>query len=105
MLIKAIILLSGSFFGSPEMDGILLNGYLNGVVSIAPPEIYEEAIRLEQIKLFSQNCKDVNLDNFIAALYGNIDRPVFKCGVALSGFYKKAWILSFYFTGMMSGHR
>ena len=105
MLIKALILLSGSFFGNAEAEGIFINGYLNGVVSIAPPGVYAEEITFEQIKLLSQNSEDVSILNFITAFYGDSSEPVLKCGIAISIFDKNAWIISLYFTGVMSGFR
>lgn len=104
MIVKALVLLSFSFFGNVETEGVLLNGYANGVVSLATKNLHDQEIQLAQVQLLYQNAQDISIANFVAVFFGDV-RPAVKVGVAFSFFNREAWIGSLYFTGTMSGIR
>jgi hypothetical protein len=81
-----------------------LNGYANGVVSIATDNLYDQEIQMAQVQLFYQNAQDISIANFVAAFFGPV-QPAIKVGIAFSFFSREAWIGSLYFTGTMSGIR
>ena len=105
MIWKALILLSFSFFGNTETEGVFLNGYANGVVSFASKEIYEEVIVWDQMKLIYENSQNVSMSNFLDALFGQPMTPVFYTGLNISFWGPKKKIVSLYFTGTMAGFK
>lgn len=104
-MIKALILLSFSFFGNAETEGVFLNGYANGVVSFASNGVYEEVIVWDQMRLIYENSQNVNMSNFLGALFGQPMTPVFYTGVNISFWGPKKVIASIYFTGTMAGFK
>lgn len=105
MTLKLLLLLSFSFFGNAETDGVFLNGYANGVISFASSGIYEECIKWDQLRLLYQNSQEVNFVNFINVLFGNDIKPVFYTGVSLSFWGPRKVIVNAYFTGAIAGIR